>query len=307
MDFDADIGIDDLNRAYGIEDKVSFQNRFGGTVAVLKHANANANAIVALQGAQVLSYNTDGLGELLWLSPVAKLGTGKAVRGGIPVCWPWFGPHPDGGDRPAHGLVRARPWVVAATDAGPDGSRISLELGPCDTTSPDWPEGSIVRIDIRLADSLAISLTTRNSGPQSICVTQALHTYFAVGGIETVRITGLEGVSFIDQLDRSSLKREHAPVTFSREIDRIYQEQTGSVILEDRGAARLIEVNKTGSASSVVWNPWIDKSVRLGDMGQDGYRRMVCIETANAGADIVTIPRGGAHVLTATYRAARMP
>lgn len=304
-DADADAAVRDLNRAHAIEDSVVFENRFGGPVAILNYEASRA--IIAVQGAQVLSYCAGGFGELLWLSPQAKLGTGKAVRGGIPICWPWFGPHPEGGNRPAHGFVRARPWRVARTEAGPDGTRIRLQLGAAGTAPADWPITASVQIDICLASALTLELTTRNSGDGVIRVTQALHTYFGVSDIAEVRIGGLESVAFIDQLDPGALKREDTAVRISAELDRIYQAQTGCVTLEDAGAGRRIRIGKSGSASSVVWNPWTEKSARLGDLGDEGYRRMVCIETANAGADIVTIEPGGTHTLTAVYSAERLP
>lgn len=303
-DADADADVQGLNRAHGIEDNVIFENRYGGPVAVLGHGASRA--VVAVQGAQVLSYCAAGFGDLLWLSPQAKLGTGRAVRGGIPICWPWFGPHPEGGNRPAHGFVRARPWRVARTEAGPDGTRIRLQLGPAGMATADWPIAASVQIDICLAAALTLELTTRNLSDEALSVTQALHTYFAVSDIATVQIAGLESVPFIDQLDPGLLKREETPIKFSAELDRIYQGQTGRVMLEDPGAGRRISIGKSGSASSVVWNPWIEKSARLGDMGDDGYRRMVCIETANAGADIVTIEPGGTHTLRADYAAERL-
>lgn len=283
---------------------IAFEERYGGPAAVL--AYDGARAVVALQGAQVLSYEQPGLGELLWLSPMAALGTGKAVRGGIPVCWPWFGPHPQDGSHPAHGLVRARPWPVSATRADTKGARISFALTAGDLAGPFWPHTASVTLDVELSNALTVSITTRNEGTAPLTLTQALHTYLRISDIDGVRVAGLEDVPFIDQLDPGELKREQPRVHITREVDRIYQDQPGRVTLIDLPAARRITIAKTGSTSSVLWNPWIEKSARLGDMGENGYRRMVCIETANAGHDAVTLRPGARHTLVARISGERL-
>lgn len=291
-----------LNERHGIAGRLAFAVMYGGIVAVLSHGGARA--IVALQGAQVLSYETPDCGEVLWLSPHAQLGTGKPVRGGIPVCWPWFGPHPGGGGQPAHGLVRARSWRVAATSAGGDGTRLSLDVEPADASAAAWPHRARVTLDVTLTDEgLVLGLSTENLDAAPLALTQALHTYLRAGGIDAVTISGLEGCAFIDQLDPGPLKREAQSLRIGCEVDRIYQGDCRVITLSDTALARTISVASGGSASAVVWNPWIEKSARLGDMGPDGYRHMVCIETANAGADVVHLTPGARHTLSAHIRA----
>lgn len=296
---------DVLNGAFAIQGRLSFAPLYGGTVAQLTFGAARAD--IAIQGAQVLSYEAGELGEVLWLSPGAQLGSGKAVRGGIPICWPWFGPHPDGGQRPAHGFVRAKPWRVTGTRADGASTRITFALLPAELTHPDWPHTADLSLDVSLSDSLIVKLVTHNAGKTMMPLTQALHSYFRVSDIDAVRVSGLEGSPFIDQLDPGSgLHREDQRVHISREVDRIYQEQSGRVTLSDFPAARRVHVAKTGSNSTVLWNPWIDKSARLGDMGENGYRRMVCIETANAGGDVIRLDPGATHTLTARIWAERL-
>ena len=282
--------------------QISYEERFGGPVAVLTWGGAQA--VVALQGAQVLSYEPEGSGEVLWLSPQAKLGTGKAVRGGIPICWPWFGPHPEGGDRPAHGLARARRWTLLAADAGTEAARLTLALAPADLPEAHWPHATAVELDVALSETLTLSLTTRNLGAVEVSLTQALHSYFRVEEIADLDVLGLENIPFIDQLEPGALKTDSGPVRITREVDRIYQGVSGPITLKD-GAARLIRIEAQGSSSAVLWNPWIEKSARLGDMGEDGYRRMVCVETANAGSDVIVLPGHASHTLTAIISASR--
>ncbi len=290
--------IETLRNQFGHPGAITFAERFGGLVAVLQ--SGSDQAVVALQGAQVLSYQTAGFGEVLWLSPAARLGTGKAVRGGIPICWPWFGPHPHGGDTPAHGFVRARPWRVVSAHADDSGTRMTLT--PAEAAAhPAWPHAAEVSLEIVLGRSLTLSLTTRNTGSSEFALTQALHSYFRVQDIAAVQVDGLHNAPFLDQLDPGALKCESGPVGIAREVDRIYQELKDPItIVEGR---RRIMIQSRGSRSAVVWNPWIEKSARLGDMGEDGYRRMLCVETANAGPDAVMLAPGASHTLTANISA----
>lgn len=291
--------LDKLQSWFGHEGSVSFAGQYGGPVVLLRWRSAQA--VVALQGAQVLSYQADGYGEVLWLSRQAKLGTGKAVRGGIPICWPWFGPHPQGGDRPAHGFVRTRPWRVVSAHSDENGARVTLapEEPPA---HPDWPHSAEVSLEIALSATLTLSLTTRNNGGSAFTLTQALHSYFRVEDIASLQVHGLQHVAFIDQLDAGALKHESGHLRVTCEVDRIYQNLARPVTILD-GSERRIVIRSRGSGSAVVWNPWIEKSARLGDMGEDGYRRMICVETANAGADAVTLSPGACHTLTAVISA----
>lgn len=290
-----------LTATYARTDAVSFEaDPRGGIVCRLRHGPHEA--VVALQGAHVLSWAVAGR-EQLWLSPVARLDSGKAVRGGIPICWPWFGPHPSDASKPAHGFVRTRPWVVVATAGGIEGAAITLSFATCTETAALWPHEAEARLTVRLHEGLSLVLDTTNRGAQALTITEALHTYFGVTDIADVRIDGLDGVGYLDKLDEGRAKMQRGPVTFTGEVDRIFSGATGRIAIRD--SARTLMVDSRGSASAVVWNPWIDKSIRLGDMGgDDAYRRMVCVETANAGPDVVRIGPHDRHVIEAHYRVA---
>ena len=278
---------------------VRFEQRYGGPVAILDAAGGTA--VVALQGAQLLSFVPKGGREVLWLSPLAKLGTGKAVRGGIPICWPWFGPAPDDAKKPAHGFVRAAPWRVldCGNDRDPAFIRLGFDAGGIDPAL--WPHRAEVQIEIAVGESfLRVALETTNSGPTAFRLTQALHSYLAVGDIAEVMIEGLDGRRYIDQLAPATRSVQSGPIRIGGEVDRIYQQSPDTVTVIDSANARRITVAKSGSRSTVVWNPWVEKSGRLGDMGEDGYRHMVCIETANAGEDVVTLAPGARHRLVTT-------
>ena len=295
---------DKLNARFAAGDAVRFTERLGGCVAHLRAADHTA--VVALQGAQVLSFVPGGLGEVLWLSPLARLGAGKAVRGGIPVCWPWFGPHPHEASKPAHGFVRARNWSVTEVAGDGDEARIALAFVDFDARLEAlWPHKAALRIEITLGETLRVALSTLNTGVAPFSLTQALHTYLRVGDIAEVRVEGLEGSPYIDQLQAGRVGRSPWPIVIGAEVDRIYQDSADKVRVRDEADRRVIDITKTGSHSTVVWNPWIEKSARLGDMGEDGYRRMVCVETANADRDVVTLEPGARHTLSLAIRAHR--
>lgn len=292
--------LDALEARWGRTGAVRFAERYGGPVALLQAGGATA--VVALQGAQVFSYVPENHSEVLWLSPVAKLGTGKAVRGGVPVCWPWFGPHPSDPTKPAHGFVRASPWTVTGSAAKPGRARLVLAYDAGPKTQPDWPHRALAEIEITLAQTLTIALSTENRGNNDVLLTQALHTYLAVGDTGAVSVNGFEDRPYLDQLAPGPMRIAAEPVRITTEIDRIYQECDAPVIVTDKQSGRRIHIAKTGSRSTVLWNPGREKSARLGDMGGDmgheGYRRMLCVEAANAGNDTVTLAPGERHRLT---------
>lgn len=284
-----------LNAGYAVKGAIDFAERWGGPVAVLN--SAGSSAVVALQGAQVLSFVPKGAREVLWLAPSARLGTGKSVRGGIPVCWPWFADHADPG-KPAHGFVRAALWRVLGARSRDDAGHIKLGFDATGIDPALWPFRADVTLDVELAAaSLKVTLTTISRGGTAIDLTEALHTYFAIGDISDISISGLENRAYIDQLDLVAKPVQAGSITFDAETDRIYYGTADTVVIGDSRLQRAIHIGKSGSDSTVVWNPWIEKSERLGDMGHQGYRRMVCVETCNAGPDVVTLAPGARHSL----------
>ncbi len=269
---------------------------------VLRLAAKDSTAEVALQGGQVLSWQPKGHAPAIWLSPMERLGNLKPVRGGTPVCWPWFANHPTDASKPAHGFVRTRPWSCDAVETSDAGVRAFLYTSTTEGDRLLWPHAADVELAVTLGETLQLELTTRNKGTDTFALTQALHTYFAVGDIADVTVEGFDGQSYIDKLDGNARKRQAGTIAFAAEVDRIYDEHTGTAAIVDRGLQRRIEISKTGSRSTVVWNPWMTKAARLGDMGPDGWRRMVCVETCNAGEDVVQIAPGAEHAIGVEYR-----
>lgn len=271
------------------------ESPLGGTVVEL--TTPSGCAIVALKGAQVLSWTPTGQSDVLWLSPQARLDMPKAVRGGIPICWPWFGAHPDDPAHPSHGVARTALWQATASDAGDDVAAITLELA----SSGGAADGLHARLTVRLTTNLDIALTTTNTTQQPVTLTQALHTYFAVGDIERAHVEGLDGAAYLDQLDGLARKTQSGPVTFAAETDRIYLGSPPRLTIADGASGRAVHISGQGSTATVVWNPWAEKSARLGDLGSDGWRRMLCVETANAGPGAIQLQPGAHHTLAAQF------
>ena len=297
--------LDALNNQFGIGDQLQF--KVIGDLIMAEITNEYAQATIALQGAQVLSWvikkGPNGQQPVIWLSDDATFTPGKSIRGGIPVCWPWFGTHSDNNEAPAHGFVRAAAWDVIETkslDAGQ--TRIVFRLPQTEVPSDLWPHDTELELQVIVGATLELNLITRNKGVEAVTISQALHSYFAVSDISDVTIKGLEDCQFIDALDGWQRKVETAPISIDAEIDRIYQNTKPVCVLADKGWQRRIKIETNNSQSTVVWNPWIDKSVRLGDMGEGGYLKMLCIETGNIADDGVSITAGGEHCLSVCYQ-----
>lgn len=258
----------------------------GVTLLTLEHERFSAR--LSLLGGQLLDYTRHGETPLLYLSPAAVFQPGKAIRGGVPLCWPWFGAHPDDASAPAHGVARQQVWELQQVTRDADGFDIRL-AGPCHGTL----EASLA---LRLADTVDIALTTRNNGSVATPLSAALHTYLAVGDIGRVTLEGLAGAPYYDQLQAEDQRFGTEPLRFDREIDSIAY-PAGPLTLRDAAWERSVTVEAAGSASSIVWNPWIAKSARLIDLPDDGYRHFVCVETANAGRDTRLLAPGASHTL----------
>ncbi len=267
-----------------------------------------ARAVISVYAGQVLSYQPhDQEADLLFLSDGAYYQPGKAIKGGVPVCWPWFGPDPDGRGRPGHGFVRNRPWTLRDV-AEEQGGAITVRLGLVDTaeTREIWDHAFDLELDVRVGTTLDMALVTRNRGGSPFSLSQGLHTYFRVGDINRVTVTGLAGHRFIDKMDGGLEKTQDGAVTIAGEVDRIYTGVVGPLAIEDRGLGRKIAISTAGSASAVIWNPWQATAKSMADLGDEDYRTLLCVETTNAGPDVVSVPADGEHRLSAVYEASAL-
>lgn len=266
-------------------------------------SNESATAKIALQGAHIFEYNRYAEPALLWVSRDAVFETGKAIRGGIPVCWPWFGKNPEQPEWPQHGFVRTALWKLEGVKE-PDNtvSIVTLSLDHTAIKQPYFPYRFHLKMLITIGEKLAVSLTTENRDGKPFAITEALHTYFNVGSIAAISIIGLEGVTYADALEGFKRKYTDSPIGITNETDRVYLDTRDTVIVRDDRLGRSIIVGKEGSRSTVVWNPWIKKAQSMRDFEDEGYTSMVCIETANALDNSVTIDPGASHTITQTIQ-----
>jgi len=290
-----------LNERFGIPGQLSVTEDSGGMAAV-EVSNDGGSANIALQGANLKTWAPEGAKPVIWLSPDATFAPGKSIRGGAPVCWPWFGPHESNPSFPGHGFARTVPWEIIETEAVSESeTRLVFGLVQDDATLPQWPYETELELHITVGATLTMDLVTRNTGTRPVTIGDALHTYFAVSDIRKVAIEGLDGCPYIDKMDAATRKQQKGSVVISEETDRIYLDSTADVIIDDQGNNRRIRISKRGSASTIVWNPWVETAAKMGDLGEDGYLGMVCVENANAADDVVTIEPGDAHHLWVSY------
>lgn len=295
----ADIG--DLNTRFGIPGVLAFRDC--GGIVMAEVAASRGKATISLQGAQVLAWTPTGEKPVIWLSSDAKFVPGRSVRGGVPVCWPWFGAHGTHTAFPAHGYARTVPWQVTRAEPLVDGRlRIAFELSESDITRQWWPHATPVTLQISIGKTLDLDLVTRNTGKEPVTITEALHTYFAIGDLRKTKVLGLEGMEYLDKAAGGQRGQQVGPVAFTGETDRIYLNTTAECVIDDTAWQRRIHIAKRGSRSTVVWNPWIEKAQKMGDLGPDGYLQMVCVESGNAADNAVIVPPGGEHRLSVTYR-----
>ena len=273
-----------------------------GGLPMIDIRNAHATARVSLYGAQVLAFQPRGERELLFLSERAAYQPGKAIRGGVPVCWPWFGPDPQGLGRPAHGLARTRQWQLRGSGILPDGqTRLTLGLRDDDQTRALWPHAFDLSLDITVGRTLHLALCTRNTGSTPMTLTQALHSYFAVADIHQTRVEGLDGCTYTDKarVAGGAQRLQAGPVHFSGEVDRVYARVPADLRIDDGAGQRTVRVRAEGSQTAVVWNPGPDISAGMADLDDDAWRRFVCVETANAGEEVIHLAPGAQHTLLA--------
>ncbi len=266
----------------------------------IRHARATAR--IAVHGAHLMEWTPVGQAPVLYLSPDAVLEPGKAIRGGIPVCWPWFGPHADP-QRPMHGYARILPWRLVLAEADEAGVHLVFELEAGEAGQPWWEFRLAARLEMRIGDALEVVLATHNTGDEPLRLEEALHTYLTVGDITRVVVRGLEAASYLDTVGERVMRRQAGDVLFDREVDRQYA-STAAVAVEDPVLGRVLVVEKEGSATTVVWNPWIEKSKRLADLPDEAYLGFLCVEAANAGDGAVDLAPGMEHHLRTRVRLA---
>lgn len=290
-----------LNPQFAIPGYLSFKDSAPG-LPVAEISSPGATARVAVQGGQLLAWQPEGQAPVVWTSRAAVYQSGKGVRGGAPVCWPWFGGREGLG---AHGFVRTRMWQVRETrlDAG---NQVVLRLGIADdaTTRAIWDHAFDLELIVTVGSTLTMELVTRNTGSTPFSISEGFHTYFRVGDIGRTTIAGLDTCEYLDKVGNVAGVKQRGAVSFSGETDRVYLNTTATCSIDDPVLRRSIRVAKGNSASTVVWNPWSEKEKTFADMAPGEYTEMLCLETVNAGPVEIIVAPGARHSLAASISVA---
>ncbi len=295
--------LDDLEQNFGIPGVLQFAEQNGLMRAEM--TTPAATATLYLQGAHLTHWQPTGQQPVLFLSRRSEFAHGKAIRGGVPVIAPWFGPdtqnRADGKPGPSHGFARTEPWTLAFAALVGEELHLTLTLGPTDMSrSFGYPDLRLA-YQVKIGNTLTLQLTLANAGAQAVAIEEALHTYLAVGDVRQVKLSGLAGARYLDKMDGMQEKLETADaLVFTGATDRVYLNTEATCVVEDPVLDRRLIVAKGGSRSTVVWNPWTELTRGLKDMEPEGWLGMLCVETANAGPDAFTLGPGETHAMRTT-------
>lgn len=292
--------IDELNQRFGVSGRCVFSERAPGITSLLLTSPGSECEIV-LQGGHVARFGRTGEAPLLFLSEKSLFTRGKAIRGGVPLIFPWFGAWQGDASKPQHGFARTALWAVETVDtSSPDEIRCILRLDSSEETLRHWPHAFSCRYTIAAGHDLRLSLEVRNLSDAPFSFEEALHTYISVGAIDRVTVSGLENTTYIDKTDGMARKSTGAgPLRIAKETDSVFLGTPATCVVHDAALGRRVVVEKSGSMSTVVWNPWSEKARGLSDLGDDEWPRLVCIESANAADDAVTLAPEASHTLSA--------
>jgi len=287
-----------LNDKFGISGCLKFEKTKGDFISV-KIKNTFAEAEISLHGAHVMSFIPHGNRDVLWISKHSYYEDAKPIRGGIPVCWPWFGAHPKEQTLPSHGFVRLFDWEVEGTFILDNGAtQVRLGISGGEKYEKFWNYPFSLGIIVTVSEKLEVELIATNAGTRTFSCTAALHSYFNIKSISDVFVEGLDGCEYISTvggLNKQGIQKGN--IHFNSEFDNIYLNTTSDCLIHDPGFKRKIRVSKSGSRTTVVWNPWIAKSAKMPDFGDDEYKRMLCVEAVNTSNDTINIAPGKSHSL----------
>lgn len=290
-----------LKNQFEIPGIVRIEPGRGGLTKIVV-TSPQAAAEIYLHGAHVTHFQPAGKEPVLWMSRSSLFEPNKPIRGGVPICFPWFGPRQGGPKAPAHGFARLREWHVDSVLQNNNGQVVvTLSLKSDGATRALWPADFVLRHIIIVGKTLEMKLELQNLSQQPIHFEEALHTYFSVGDIRRVWVEGLnQGLTYIDKVGGIFTRQQAEPVIrFTGETDRVYLDTQTTCTVNDPAMKRKIQVSKSGSNATVVWNPWIAKSKAMPDFGDDEWTGMLCVETVNAASNAVDLPPGLSHTMSA--------
>jgi len=265
-------------------------------------ASPQVDGEIYLHGAHITSWKPAGRDEVLFLSSQSRWDEGHAIRGGIPICFPWFGGKADDPKAPAHGFVRTKSWQLESIAQTGDGITVGMFIESDEETKRWWPADFHLAYRVTFASELSLELVVTNTGKNKLRFEEALHTYHRVGNILNTRVGGLHAVDYIDKTDSNRKKFQQGEIAIASETDRVYLNTRSPIELEDPVLRRRTRVAKENSCTTVVWNPWVQKSRSMSDLADDEWIQMICIETSNVSEFAVDLAPGRQHKMRAVVR-----
>ncbi len=291
--------IEELNDKFGVEGEIGFME-LDGDMPFVTVTNKYAEADICLYGAHITSFRPMSTTDVLWMSPYSVFEDGKAIRGGIPVCFPWFGPHNKEVSFPQHGFARTSMWEVKEVLTLEKGeSLVSLQLKSSEKSKVYWSADFVAEMIFIIGSSLTVTLKVTNPSSENISYTAALHSYFNLSGIENIKIAGLANTQYENQLDGKRYVQEEELLSVEAATTHHYFDTEADCVIHDPYFNRSIRIAKEGSKCSTVWNPWAETCAQMSDMPNEGYETFVCLETVNNINDKIELAPGESHETTA--------
>ncbi len=288
--------LDQLNERFGIPGVLVFHTTVSGLIYA-SVTTPHAMATVYLQGAHLTAWQPVGHQPVLFTSRRTELVPGKAIRGGVPIVFPWFGARHDGKAGPSHGFARTQNWTLGFAALAGDDLHLTFTLGPTELSRSLGFDDFRVAYQLMLGRELKLQLTVANDAAGPLVFEEALHTYYAVADVHEASVTGLEGVTYLDKVENFAAKVQHGPVTVTGQTDRVYLDTSGPCLLHDKAGKRRITVAKTNSNTTVVWNPWDFGAAKLPDLDSIEWQEFLAVETVNAAKDTITLAPGATHTM----------
>lgn len=293
----------DLQSQFGKIEGVSFFEMTPG-FPIIRLECKDSITEISLYGAQILTFvQKNNPVPVIWRSKEAMFKAGKAIRGGVPICWPWFGPCPNRSDLPAHGFARTSFWTLDKLKLGcaHEGHfTLVFTLGDSETTRAVWPHHFKLTYAVACGTDLNLALAAANHGNEPFTYSGALHSYLGISGLEGVTLDGFDGIEYVDEVGTPTIRTQRGAIIIDHEIDRLYKiGQSGNpAVLSDPKAGRRTLIMKMGSQTTTVWNPWIGRAAKFVDFGNEEYREMICVEAVNAPADDMILQPAECRVLS---------
>ena len=287
-----------LNEHFGLPGVLAFDATASGLIKA-EITTPHAKATVYLQGAHLTAWEPAGQQPVIFTSRKTELAPGKAIRGGIPVCFPWFAARHDGKTGPSHGFGRIQDWTLAFAALAGDDIHLTFTLGPTEMSRGLGFDHFRLAYQLIIGQTLTVQLTVANDGASPLIFEEALHTYYKVADVHEITVTGLEGVTYLDKNDLLQAKKQDGAISITSPTDRVYLNTTATYVIHDAVSKRRIHVAKTNSNTTVVWNPWESGAKKLTDMDPTEWHEFVAVETVNAAEDTITLAPGASHTMQA--------